>query len=122
MSLFSPFISVISSIIRTVKGTGGSFTSLLIDLSGAIPQIIRSVTQIINMKKSEGSFSSEETQILIDDLLIEFDNQTGIEGISFFHSKTLSEKEAEEIALDHFKEFLRFTLYRVYGVKVMPHV
>ena len=102
---------ILNVLVETIKKvlTGGrkiDFGSLMMDLAGFIPMVVKKVTEIVKMK--EDGFSTDETKSLIDDALKEFDAATGDEGISLIPGMP---RTIQEEALDHFKEFVKILLY-----------
>ena len=116
--MFTSLIGIVKSVVRQITGKGGNMVDFVLKLSTYVPEIIKSITTVLDMKKSDGFISSEEYKVLIDEALQAFDDETGADGISLFKSQNSIELAHEEDALDHFKEFIRFTLYRQYGVNI----
>lgn len=116
MSLFSPLVNIVKTIIEQVKGQNGNVITFITKLVSYVPNLISSINQVITMKSNDGKITPDELKVLVNEALSEFDAVTGQEGLSFFGSNTPEEKASEEKALDHFKEFIRFTVYRQYGI------
>ena len=116
-SLFSPFINIVKTVIKIVSGRSGGIEDVIFKFIKYIPQLLNSITTIIDMRNSENELSPDELKILIDEALIEFDDLTGETGLSFI-PENIRNIDVEEQALDNFKEFLRGMLYMIY--KIVP--
>lgn len=105
--------NLVKTVVNVVKGTRKiSWSTLMMDLVGFIPGIIRDLDNVIAMKKD--GMTPDEYKELIDAAMVEFDAATGTDGLSVIPGMPL---EQQEIALDHFKNFLRAILYNRAGVK-----
>lgn len=115
MGLFSPLTSVIKTIIDVVAGRGGSIGDIMYRFIKYLPDLLASVTKVIDMKNSNGQLSTLEIKVLIDDAMSEFDSLTGVEGMSFI-PKDKRNAVVEEQALDDFVKFMTGMLYMLYSI------
>lgn len=116
MSIFSPFVSVVQHVISIVGGKGGTFVAIITKMVSYMPELLNSINTIIKLKDSDGKLDDREKAKLIVDAWETFDATTGLEGISFFHSKTELGKVLEETALDNFKQFGKITSMLSQGI------
>jgi len=118
MDFFSPFVNIVKTISNKIRSRSGNMVSFMMSLVSEMPSLINSIATVIEMKKSDDKLDVNEIKTLIDSALKEFDQHTGSEegAITLFSSKNEEEKRNEEIALDALTTFMRFTLYRKYGV------
>lgn len=115
MGLFSSLTGVVKTIVDVVAGKGGSIGDVMYRFIKYLPELLTSVTKIIDMKNSDGQLSPLEIKILIDEAMTEFDSLTGIDGMSFI-PKDKRNAVVEEQALDDFVKFMTGMLYMLYGI------
>jgi hypothetical protein len=105
--------NLVKAVVAVVKGTRKvTWSTLMVDLMGFIPGVLRDLDRVIEMKKD--GMSPDEYKELIDAAMSEFDAATGVDGLSVIPGMPVDQ---QEIALDHFKKFLTVVLYNRAGVK-----
>lgn len=104
MSIFSAITGALKSVINGVR-LGVGVGDLIIDLVMYIPNIIKSIQKTVEIV--DGGIDKDETKLLIDSGLEEFDNATGKEGIKILKGNI----GGVEQTLDLFKMFMRNLLY-----------
>lgn len=109
MSIFSNIIGAVRAVVEGIRNV--PITDLFVDLISYVPGIIRDVKNLINTLDNP---TVEDKKRLVDDALLEFDNNTGLDGLKLI--KGMNPEKIEE-TLDHFKEFVRNIIYAEIGVE-----
>lgn len=109
--------SLFSSVFRVVKQVAGmvgnqSFSDIALNILATIPTVIAEFTKF--KRKQKDGLTVEDYKAIIDDGLLAFDEQTGLDGIDVI--KDLPQDKEEEF-LDHIKEASRIMLYNKAGVE-----
>lgn len=119
MSVFKGIVRVFSGVVKFVNGTNGNLATFATKLFMEIPALVSEIKKLIDMKAN--GLDDSEKYILVKSSLVEFDNVTGVGGLSFFNSLTDDEKIDEENALDHFKLLIWFIILKELNLEFVEY-
>ena len=107
--IFNTIVNVLKGLVKAIGKV--PIKDIIFDMLKVLPALIEQMETVLQFKKD--GLSKDEIQILIDDAMETFDDNTGDKGIKLFNN--LSPANAEKGA-DGFKMATKAALYNKYEI------
>lgn len=109
LNFFKAIVDAVTAVVKGIRNV--NFPTLVIDLIGYIPNLIKEFSALLDIKK--GGVTGQEAVQLINDGLEAFDNATGVDDdgnkkLSVIHGMPI---EKQEETLDAFKLLIKNIMY-----------